>query len=85
MTCQWSFTNKSEHQFKKLDTVIKKRIISKLDLWCKYENPLVFAKSLLNSELGSYRYRVGDYRIIFDVEDDTIVVIAIGHRREIYK
>ena len=85
MSWQWSFTEKSEKQLNKLDKIVRKRIIKKLDLWCKYEKPLNFAESLINSQLGTYRYRVSDYRIIFDVERDTIVVLAVGHRREIYK
>jgi mRNA interferase RelE/StbE len=85
MSWRWSFTEKSAGQFKKLDRLIRKRIVNKLDLWCKYEKPLKFAESLVNSELGSYRFRVGDYRIIIDVEENMIIVLAVGHRREIYK
>jgi mRNA interferase RelE/StbE len=43
------------------------------------------AESLTDSSLGSYRFRVGDYRIIFDIEGQDIVVLRIGHRRELYK
>lgn len=85
MSWQWCFTGKSEAQFKKSDRGIKIRIISKLDWWCRYEKPIIFAESLVNSELGSYRFRVGDYRIIVDVEEEMIVVLAVGHRREIYR
>jgi len=85
MGWQWSFTQKSQSQFIRLDKSVRKRIVNKLDYWCQYEKPLNFAESLINSELGSYRFRVGDYRIIFDVEETMIVVLAVGHRREIYK
>jgi mRNA interferase RelE/StbE len=85
MSWQWGFTGKSENQFKKLDRVVRRRIVSKLDWWCKCGKPMFFAESLVNSELGSYRFRVGDYRIIVDVEEDMIVVLAVGHRREIYR
>ena len=36
---------------------------------------------------GSYRIRVGDYRIIYDIDDNSrqITILAIGHRREIYR
>lgn len=81
----WEFTKKSRRQFVKLDKQAKKRIVDKLDFWIKTGYPLEFTESLTNSELGEYRFRVGDYRIIFDVEDKTIVVLAVGHRREIYK
>lgn len=49
------------------------------------EDPLKYAEKLIDSELGNYRFRVGDYRIIFDLEKDEIVVLRVGHRREIYK
>ena len=85
MAWKWGFTKKSEDQFKKLDNQIKKRIEEKLDFWMQSGMPLEFAENLTNYELGSYRFRVGDYRITFDVEEETIVVLAVGHRREIYK
>ena len=43
------------------------------------------AERLTEPELGSYRFRVGDYRVIFDLEGDEIVVLRVGHRREIYR
>ena len=47
--------------------------------------PSTIAERLTESELGSYRFRVGDYRVIFDLEGDEIVVLRVGHRREIYR
>lgn len=85
MAWTWEFTKKSEKQFEKLDNEVKKRIEAKLDFWVSSGTPLKFTDTLTNYELGSYRFRVGSYRIGFDVEDETIVVLAVGHRREIYK
>ncbi len=85
MAWSWEFTKKSEAEFKKLDNEIKKRVEAKLDFWVSSGAPLSFADTLSNSEVGSYRFRVGHYRIAFDVENETIVVLAVGHRREIYK
>lgn len=81
----WEFTKKSKNQFIKLDTQVKKRVISKLDFWAHSRNPLKFAENLINSELGEYRFRIGDYRIIFDVKGENLVILSVGHRREIYK
>lgn len=81
----WGFTQKSKRQFVGLENQLKKKILNKLDFWVKSDNPLKFAENLTNSELGEYRFRVGDYRIIFDVEGKNIVVLSIGHRKEIYK
>ncbi|HET53907.1 MAG TPA: hypothetical protein ENN33_01670 [Ignavibacteria bacterium] len=43
------------------------------------------SKKLSNPILGTYRNRVGDYRIIFDIDQKNIVVLRLGHRKEIYK
>ncbi|KKS32117.1 MAG: Addiction module toxin, RelE/StbE family [Candidatus Amesbacteria bacterium GW2011_GWA2_42_12] len=85
MSWIWEFTKESEKQFKKLDNQTKKRVLEKLDFWVSSGSPLEFAENLHDFELGSYRFRIGDYRVTFDVEDKTIVVLAVGHRREIYK
>lgn len=82
---RWEFTKKSKRQFVNLDNQVKKRIINKLDFWTESGDPLRFAENLTNSELGEYRFRVGDFRITFDVEGENIVVLVVGHRREIYK
>jgi mRNA interferase RelE/StbE len=41
-------------------------------------------KQLREVDFG-YRLRMGDYRILFDVEDDTIVIQKIGHRKDVYE
>lgn len=81
----WGFTQKSKRQFVNLENQLKNKILNKLDFWVKSDNPLKFAENLTNSELGEYRFRVGDYRIIFDVEGKNLIVLSIGHRKEIYK
>lgn len=68
----------------KLPKSIQRRIIKKLDYYVHSHNPLKFAEPLKYKETGSYRYRVGDYRIIFDIVDKVIIVLLVGHRREIY-
>ncbi|PIU83448.1 MAG: hypothetical protein COS68_03990 [Elusimicrobia bacterium CG06_land_8_20_14_3_00_38_11] len=35
--------------------------------------------------MGMYRFRVGDYRVIFDVDKNNIVILRIGHRKKIYR
>jgi len=49
------------------------------------EDPLKYAVRLTESKLGTYRFRIGDYRAIFDLEGNEIVVLRLGHRRDIYK
>ncbi|EGP58991.1 hypothetical protein Agau_C102033 [Agrobacterium tumefaciens F2] len=52
------------------------------------DDPRQTGSALQGSELGNFwRYRVGDYRIICDIQDHKLVVLVveIGHRREIYR
>jgi len=49
------------------------------------EAPQNYARKMINPSIGTYRLRAGDYRIIFDLEDDEMIVLRVGHRREIYK
>ena len=49
------------------------------------DDPLKYARKLIDPKLGGYRFRIGDYRVVFDIENDEIVVLRIGHRKEIYR
>ena len=51
------------------------------------EDPRIHGKPLSSNRVGQWRYRIGDYRIIALIEDDKLIilVIAIGHRKDIYK
>jgi mRNA interferase RelE/StbE len=50
------------------------------------ENPRLWGKALSGSHADKWRYRVGDYRILVDIQDEELVVLAleVGHRREVY-
>jgi len=50
------------------------------------ENPRLHGKPLTHDRKGEWRYRVGSYRLIADIQDNvvTIEIINVGHRREIY-
>lgn len=67
----------------KLDTVTKKRLKKKIETYL--QNPLKYATKLVSPALGTYRWRIGNYRIVFDIEGKKIVVLKIKHRREIYR
>ncbi len=83
---QYFFSQLALRQIKKLSPLVQKRIIKKLDWYCQQKDPLRFASSLVDSRLGSFRFRVGDYRIVFDIEKSgNIMVLVVGHCRNIYK
>lgn len=48
-------------------------------------NPLVHAKRLADAPHLVFRYRVGDYRVVFDWEGNGILITTVGHRREVYR
>jgi len=50
------------------------------------EDPRRFGRPLTGDLKGLWRYRVGDYRIVASIEDDRLVVlvVTVGHRREVY-
>jgi mRNA interferase RelE/StbE len=77
------YTQKAVRDIDGLDAGVKKRIGTTL-LRFK-NNPLQYAERLTDPELGGYRFRIGDYRVIFDIEGNDIVVLRAGHRKEIYK
>ena len=76
-------TDKAINDLSKLDDDISKFIKTKLLEYSK--EPFNYAKKLSNPKIGTYRFRISDYRIIFDIDKDNIVVLRIGHRKEIYK
>jgi mRNA interferase RelE/StbE len=76
-------TDEARKQIEKLDKVVKKRIAKKLPVFM--QSPMDFAKPLVNFDTGQYRFRVGDYRIVFDIHGDKLEVLKVMHRREVYK
>jgi mRNA interferase RelE/StbE len=79
------FSPQANKERKKLPLGIQLAIVRKLRYFLSSDNPLVFASRLKDHELGNYRFRVGDYRVIFDVENETITVLTVGHRKDIYR
>jgi mRNA interferase RelE/StbE len=79
------FTLLALKQLNALDSLAKKRIKKKLSWYLAQENPLVFADKLTDSNLGDYRYRIGDYCIVFRVLKNTLVITCLGHRKNIYR
>ena len=65
----------------KLENSIAKRIIKKVEEFSR--DPFSHDIKKLKGDLG-YRLRVGDYRVIFDMDKDTITILKVGHRKNIY-
>lgn len=82
---KYRYTSRAAKELLKLDKKVRERIIAKLDFICMSDNMLNFAERLTKYEIGEYRFRIGDYRAIFDIDKDGVRILKIGHRREIYK
>ena len=75
------FARLAFHQFQKLERSVQKRIDEKLRFYISQKNPLQFAESIKDPRFGDWKFRIGDYRVLFDVEGDKIIVLKVGHRR----
>ena len=79
------FTDESLKDLDSLDKQVIKRMIKKLRWFSEQDNPLDFAKALKYDSIGQYRFRIGDYRVVFDAEEKKIIILRLGHRSIIYK
>lgn len=77
-------TNNASHDLFSLDYNLQKRIISKVKFFCDQDNPMYFAKALNNCN-WRFRFRIWDYRVIFTLEENKIIILMIWHRKEIYE
>ena len=82
------FTKEALHQLKKLDKYTSMLILA----WIRKNlegcsDPRQHGKGLTANRSGQWRYRVGDYCLIADIQDDKILILIlnVGHRRDIYE
>lgn len=80
-------TRTAEKQIQKLDRKAQDQITRFLrERVQPAENPRQLGKPLRGEKRGLWRYRVGDYRLICDIQDEkiSVLVLSVGHRKEIY-
>jgi mRNA interferase RelE/StbE len=89
LTWEIKYTETAKKRLAKLDRQIARRILDYMDTRVTAGgNPRATGKALRGDAFGDYwRYRVGDYRIVCDIQDRvlTVLVIEIGNRQDIYK
>ncbi len=89
MAFEIEFDPEAVKDLKKLDRSIQQRLIGFLkQRVATLDNPRAIGEALAGTKLGGYwKYRVGDWRIICDIQDRRIVVrvLRIGNRREVYR
>ena len=83
------YTESAQRQLKKLDKSAALRVLDYMDERIGIlVDPRSAGKNLVGPRMGSYwRYRVGDLRVVCDIQDQIVVilVIEIGHRRDVYR
>ena len=86
MTYEIEIARPARKQLKKLDTEVRRRIARRIDGLAKEPRPEGVVK-LTDVSPPLYRVREGQYRILFTIDDDKLIVLVvrIGHRSEVYK
>ncbi|HDN58790.1 MAG TPA: type II toxin-antitoxin system RelE/ParE family toxin [Candidatus Marinimicrobia bacterium] len=83
------YTKNAQKDLKKLELKNAQRIIKKISHYSRQKNPLGFAKPLKNILLGQYRFKIGNYRVIFDVGKNgkirILFILSIKHRKRVYR
>ena len=82
---QYAFTKHAEAEFLKLPRDVQHRILRKVERFLEASNPLAHAQRIVGPSNPCFRYRIGDYRVIFDWERTGILITRIGHRRDVYR
>lgn len=88
MTWSVEWDDRARRELRRLDHQVQRNILRYFrDRILTSEDPRRFGQALRHELVGLWRYRVGDYRIVCQIEDErlTVVVLVVGHRREIYR
>jgi mRNA interferase RelE/StbE len=85
MSCEITLAPSAARQLRKFDPQTRRRIQAAIELLATEPRPP--AATQLVGGSGEWRVRTGDYRIVYEIEDDRllILVVRIGHRREVYR
>lgn len=82
------FSKKSDKQLSKMDNSVRSILLT----WLlknidNTKDPRIHGKGLLGDKSGEWRYRIGDYRVLCEIDDKKkiVVVLSIGHRKDVYK
>jgi mRNA interferase RelE/StbE len=75
----------AERQIRKLEATVRRRILNRMETL--QTNPRPAGVEKLSDSEGLYRVRVGDFRIIYEIEDriTRLLVLKVGDRKEVYK
>lgn len=78
----------AKKQLKKMDKYVSLFLLKEMQKTLhNIENPRYIGKALTGNKKGLWRYRIGNYRVICDINDRNLIILAleIGHRKSIYR
>ncbi len=78
-------TKSAKKDIESLEVHIKVRLKKKLLYFASLNDIHTVSKRLESSVIGDYRIRIGDYRVIFDLDDFQIVILRVQHRKDVYR
>ncbi len=81
------YKKNARKQLRKLDIQIAERMLTDMEYFTAQPDPRAFAVSLTGTWKGFWRFRTGDYRVICEIDEGKllILVVKVGHRRDIYQ
>ncbi len=77
-------TREAKKDVEKLDVVVRRQLYKKLLHYSSLGDIKAVAKKLVNREAGEYRLRIGSYRVIFDLDRHTMILLRVQHRKDAY-
>jgi mRNA interferase RelE/StbE len=79
---QWA--KEALEDLERLDKPRSRRILKKIS-WFSKHFANITPEPLSGELVGAFKLRIGDWRVVYTIETDVIVIQAIGHRKEVYK
>lgn len=88
MKYEVELSERFKKEFRKFDKYTQKMIRAWINKnLVGTENPRLHGKGLTSNRSGQWRYRIGDYRLICNINDNKLIILAlsVGHRRDVYE
>ena len=83
-----AFSETADKQFQKLDKMVQRQLENYIDKYIDgSDNPRLQGKVLKGRLSGLWRYEIGDYRLICDIQDGIcrVLTVKVGHRKNVYR
>ncbi|MFH1978769.1 MAG: type II toxin-antitoxin system RelE/ParE family toxin [Patescibacteria group bacterium] len=82
------YSNKATKNLNNLNQSVAQRIVKKIKFYSEKNNLSIYATKLKPSSAGLFRFRIGDYRVIFEIDNKgnltILTILTIKHRKDIY-